>query len=59
MVEDTSKKSSNYVNFNLLFFEPNEFTDKSDPVGFLEDEGEEYKFLTPGTKEMYNYVSDK
>ena len=38
LIEDTSHKSSNFIDLNRLSFEPHEFSDYSDPVGFLDAE---------------------
>ena len=58
LVEPKSLKSSNFINLNTLSFEPNEFTDYKDPVGFLESEVSPKKFLTPGNLYSANYMSE-
>ena len=37
-VESTSFKSSNFVDLKRLSFEPHEFSDYSDPLGFVDSE---------------------
>ena len=58
LVETTSKDSPNFINLSRLILEPNEFTDYTDPVGFLDAEIEPQKFLTTGDLNSKNYVSD-
>ena len=59
LIEETSGKSSNMINFSTLTLEPNEFNDYTDPVGYVEKEVEPKKFLTPGSLRTKDYLSEK
>ena len=51
LVEPTTYKAENFVFERVVYLEPNEFTDMTDPVGLFETEYEPSRYLLPGSKE--------